>query len=149
MKKLIFVIFAISITLSSCGKKEDTKTTTTKDSTTSSQTDATKTIAKQAFIYAYPMVQIYGIMYAYNIDTKSSDYKGPLNKIANVPRVFTPADNSVVTPNSDTPYSFLSMDLRAEPIVITVPEISKDRYYSIMLLDMYTYIYDVVGSRAT
>jgi hypothetical protein len=39
----------------------------------------------------------------------------------------------VVTPNADTPYSFTWMDLRAEPIVICVPKIEKDRYFSVML----------------
>ncbi len=141
-------MFVLSIAFSSCGKKDD-NTKVTDDKGTNVQADATKTIAKNAFIYGYPMIEMYGIIYAYNVDTKSPDYKGPFNKIANVPRVFTPADKAVVTPNSDTPYSFLTMDLRAEPIVISVPQIEKNRYYSIMLLDLYTYIYDVVGSRTT
>ena len=147
MKKVIFVILFVTLALSSCGKKEDEKTTT--ESKSSTEADATKTIAKEAFIYSYPMVQMYGIIYAYCIDTKGPEYKGEFNKIHNVPKVFTPADKAIVTPNSDTPYSFLIMDLRAEPIVVSVPEIEKGRYYSLMLVDMYTYIYDVVGSRAT
>jgi hypothetical protein len=148
MKKLILATLTICLMLSSCGKKDDSKKVTD-ESKSKSATDATKTISKNAFIYSYPMVQLYGIIYAYNIDEKDPGYKGQFNKIVNVPRVFTPADKAIVTPNSDTPYSFLTMDLRAEPIVITVPEIQKDRYYSVMLLDLYTYIYDVVGSRAT
>jgi hypothetical protein len=147
MKKFIFVLFAFIMALSSCGKKEDTNKVMEDKST--NKADATKTIAKNAYIYAYPMVQMYGIIYKYNIDEKNPEYKGPFNKIVNVPRVFTPADKAIVTPNSDTPYSFLTMDLRAEPIVISVPEIPKDRYYSVMLLDLYTYIYDVIGSRST
>jgi hypothetical protein len=147
MKKTFLVILILVLSLSSCGKKEDS--TKVKDEKSTNQADATKTLAKDAYIYAYPMVQMYGIIYAYNVNVKDPGYKGPFNKIANVPRVFTPADKAIVTPNSDTPYSFLTMDLRAEPIVITVPEIQKDRYYSIMFLDLYTYIYDVVGSRTT
>ncbi|HMQ67764.1 MAG TPA: DUF1254 domain-containing protein [Ignavibacteria bacterium] len=147
MKKIIIIVFIACIALSSCGKKDDSKTETNEKS--SSQADATKTIAKEAYIYAYPMVQLYGIIYSYNINSKSPEYKGDFNKIHNVPKVFTPADKAIVTPNSDTPYSFLTMDLRAEPIVISVPEIEKDRYYSVMMLDLYTYIYGVIGSRAT
>ena len=146
MKKVIFVIMLVSLAFSSCGKKEDTESTTERKSST--EADATKTIAKEAFIYGFPMVQLYGIIYSYNIDTKSPEYKGEFNKIHNIPKVFTPADKAIVTPNSDTPYSFLTLDLRAEPIVITVPEIQKDRYYSIMMLDLYTYIYGVAGSRS-
>lgn len=147
MNKLIIALMVLFIALSSCGKKED-KTKVT-DNNSNSQADATKTIAKNAYTYAYPVAQMYGIINAYNINEKNPGYKGPFNKIINVPRVFTPEDKAIVTPNSDTPYSFLTMDLRAEPIVITVPEIQKDRYYSIMFLDLYTYIYDVVGSRTT
>ena len=41
------------------------------------------------------------------------------------------------------------MDLRAEPIVLSVPEIEKSRYYSVQLVDMYTFNYGYIGSRAT
>src|SRR5258705_13564463 len=41
------------------------------------------------------------------------------------------------------------MDLRAEPIVLTVPPIDKERYYSIQLIDAYTFNFDYIGSRAT
>ena len=41
------------------------------------------------------------------------------------------------------------MDLRAEPIVLTVPVIEKDRYFSIQLIDAYTFNFAYIGSRAT
>lgn len=69
--------------------------------------------------------------------------------MVNLARLFTPADNAVQTPNSDTPYSFFGADLRAEPIVVTVPEIEKERYYSIQLVDAYTFNFAYIGSRAT
>jgi hypothetical protein len=65
-----------------------------------------------------------------------------------VARVFTPQDKAIQTPNSDTPYSFLGADLRAEPLVISVPAI-QDRYYSLQFIDMYTHNFAYVGSRAT
>jgi len=34
------------------------------------------------------------------------------------------------SPNSDTPYSWLGADLRAEPIVITVPEVERRRSWT-------------------
>ena len=64
-------------------------------------------------------------------------------------RVYTPEDKAVQTPNSDTPYSTLPMDLRAEPLVLTVPAIDKARYYSIQLVDAYTHNFAYIGSRAT
>ena len=64
-------------------------------------------------------------------------------------RLFTPEDTAVQTPNSDTPYSFFGADLRAEPMVLTVPEIEKKRYYSIQLVDAYTHNFAYIGSRTT
>jgi hypothetical protein len=109
----------------------------------------TKDIAEAAYIYAFPMIGNYKSLYEFTIDKKSGQYKAPFNQIANEARVFTPKDTSVVTPNSDTPYSLLEMDLRAEPLVLCVPEVEKGRYYSVQLVDLYTFNVGYIGSRAT
>jgi hypothetical protein len=106
-------------------------------------------IAEEAFIYGFPMVMNYAVFYEYFIDKSSPAYKAPLNQLYNTARVYTPQDTTIVTPNSDTPYSFVAMDLRAEPYVICNPEIEKSRYFSVMLVDMYTFNYGYAGSRAT
>lgn len=108
-----------------------------------------RAIAKEAYIYGFPMVDSYRIQYAYFVDRGNPEYKAPWNQIRNIPRVFTPKDEAVQTPNSDTPYSMLGMDLRAEPIVLTVPPIEKKRYFSIQLIDLYTFNFNYIGSRAT
>jgi hypothetical protein len=108
-----------------------------------------RAIAKEAYIYANPLVDAYRVMYSWIVDDQSPEYKAPLNQIANVPRVFTPEDRAVQGPNSDTPYSFLALDLRTEPYVLTVPKIEKNRYFSIQLIDLYTHNFDYIGSRTT
>jgi hypothetical protein len=108
-----------------------------------------RAIAKEAYVYGFPMVDSYRIQYAYFVDHGNPEFKAPWNQIRNIPRVFTPDDKAVQTPNSDTPYSMLGMDLRAEPIVITVPTIERDRYFSVQLIDLYTFNFDYIGSRAT
>jgi hypothetical protein len=108
-----------------------------------------RAIAKEAYIYGFPIVDNYRIQHAYWVDRANPEYKGPFNQIWNSARLFTPADTAIQTPNSDTPYSFVGMDLRAEPIVLTVPPIEKKRYYSIQLIDAYTFNFDYIGSRAT
>jgi hypothetical protein len=126
--------------------------------TTASCTNNTSTVRaaiphedgyKQAFIYGFPMVMNYGVMYEYAVDQNSGQYKAPFNQIFNEARVFTPKDTAIVTPNSDTPYSFLWMDLRAEPMVLCVPPVEKGRYYAVQLVDMYTFNYGYIGSRTT
>jgi hypothetical protein len=108
-----------------------------------------RAIAKEAYTYGFPLVDSYRIQYSYFVDTKNPEYKAPWNQIKNIPRVYTPADTAIQTPNSDTPYSWLGLDLRAEPIVITMPSIEKNRYYSLQLIDAYTFNFDYAGSRTT
>src|SRR2546430_13950382 len=109
----------------------------------------TKAIAEEGFIYGMPIVMNYAVMYEYSVDKHSGQYKAPFNQINNEARVFTYKDTSVITPNSDTPYSILWTDLRAEPIVLSVPAVEKSRYFSVMLCDGNTYNYGYIGSRAT
>ena len=63
--------------------------------------------------------------------------------------MYTYKDTAIITPNSDTPYSLAWLDLRAEPIVLSVPPVDKNRYYSVMLNDGNTFNYGYIGSRAT
>ena len=106
-------------------------------------------IAEEGFIYGLPMVMDYAVMYDFIINRDSRAWKAPFNTLRNEARVFTSADTTVVTPNSDTPYSFAWADLRAEPIVITVPEIEPKRYYSVMMVDNNTFNYAIIGTRTT
>jgi hypothetical protein len=109
----------------------------------------TKAIAEEGFIYGLPIVMNYGVMYEYAVDKNSSQFKAPFNQLNSMHRVATPEDTAIVTPNSDTPYSLGFMDLRAEPIVISVPAIEKSRYYSVQLCDGNTFNYGYIGTRAT
>ena len=108
-----------------------------------------RAIAKEAYICGYPMVDSYRIEYGYFVDKKDPEYKGPWNQIHNEPNVYTPADKAIQTPNSDTPYSFLFLDLRTEPMVVTVPVVEKDRYFSVQFIDLYTFNWHYLGSRTT
>jgi len=109
----------------------------------------TKAIAEEGFIYGLPIVMGYAVMYEYAVDKNSSQFKAPFNHIKNEARVYTYKDTAVITPNSDTPYSILWLDLRAEPIVLSVPAVEKSRYYSVQLCDGNTFNYGYVGQRAT
>ena len=64
-------------------------------------------------------------------------YRVPFNTVASSANVATPEDKFVVRPNSDTPYPFFWVDLRAEPVVATMPEIEKNRYNTGQMIDLY------------
>jgi hypothetical protein len=111
--------------------------------------EETKAIAEEGFIYGLPIVMNYAVMNEYSVDKSNPQFKAPFNQIKNEARVFTYQDTAIITPNSDTPYSLLWMDLRAEPIVLSVPAVDKKRYYAVMLCDGNTYNFGYIGSRAT
>ena len=108
-----------------------------------------RAIAKEATIYGFPLVDNYRIQHSYFVDPGNPEFKAPWNTLFNNARVYTPDDKAVQTPNSDTPYSFIGVDLRTEPLVLTVPAVEKERYYSLQFIDMYTFNFAYVGSRAT
>ena len=110
--------------------------------------DETRKIVKEAYVYGYPLVDDYRLLYTYAVDTKSPDYKAPFNTIKSTARVFKPEDK-VPTPNSDIQFSYAALDLRAEPVVLTLPPIEKERYNSVQLVDLYSYNFDYLGTRAT
>jgi hypothetical protein len=120
----------------------------TKSSATGISASDARAIAKEAYIYGFPMVMNYHTMYKQVIDAKSPDHRGDFNTVNSSKSVATPEDKFVVTPNSDTPYSYLWMDLRAEPLVVTMPKIEAGRYYTTQLVDLYTYNFAYLGTRA-
>ncbi|MBB5261745.1 DUF1254 domain-containing protein [Rhizobium leguminosarum] len=108
-----------------------------------------KDIAEEGFIYGLPLVMNYAVMQEFAVDRNSGQFKAPFNEINSMHQVASPADTAIITPNSDTPYSILWLDLRAEPMVISVPTVEKERYYSVQLIDGNTYNFGYIGSRAT
>lgn len=113
------------------------------------QPSEAKKIAKDAFIYGFPMVMNYKTLYANVINKNSGDYKGPFNEKSCESRLFTPEDRAIVTPNSDTPYCMFWCNLQTEPVVFTVPEVPSNRYYSFQLIDLYTHNFFYIGSLTT
>lgn len=108
-----------------------------------------RAIAKEAVIYGFPLVDNYRIQHSYFVDRGNPEFKAAWNTLFNNARVYTPDDKAIQTPNSDTPYSYVGADLRAEPVVFTVPAVEKGRYYSLQFIDQYTFNFAYVGSRAT
>ena len=117
--------------------------------TTRPSPDEVKALAEEGYVYGLPLVMAYTASYEFWIDKSSPQYKGPIGELVHSRRVFTYEDTAVIVPNSDTPYSFVCLDLRAEPFVVSVPAVPKERYYSIQFVDWNTFNYGYVGSRAT
>jgi len=149
----LVLVFVAALLIVGCGKKEDPVAKAEKKDVATGVAAPSivevKSIAEEGFIYGLPIVMNYAVMNDFVIDKNSGQFKAPFNAIDNEHRVFTYQDTTVITPNSDTPYSMMWLDLRAEPMVISVPAVDKKRYYSVMLNDGNTFNYGYIGSRAT
>ena len=108
---------------------------------------ATRDLARRAYVWGYPTVDLYAILRGQALDRSSPEFKAPLNAVGHARNVATPDDRVVIAPNVDTPYSHAWLDLRAEPVVVTVPSFEQQRYLSLQLFDLYTYIIDYVTPR--
>ncbi len=146
---LALLCFVLMLVLLAGCSKDDSITKAEKKDAVKPTMAEVKAIAEEGFIYGLPIVMNYAVMYEYAVDRNSGQFKAPFNEIKNEARVFTYKDTAIITPNSDTPYSFVWMDLRREPIVLSVPAVEKNRYYSVMLCDGNTFNYGYIGSRAT
>lgn len=105
--------------------------------------------AKEAYIYSFAMLENYNTMYKQLANPAAREYTGGFGKYRHYAEAYTPDNHDVVTPNNDTPYSWAWLDLRAEPWIVTVPEVANKRYYVQQWVDLFTYNFAYVGSRAT
>ena len=108
-----------------------------------------RSIAKEAYLYAYALMENYNTIYKQAVDPTAREYVGGFGKFRHYSEPSTPANRDVVTPNNDTPYSWAWLDLRAEPYVISVPAVPKDRYYVLQWVDLFTQNFAYVGPRST
>ena len=106
-------------------------------------------IARDAYVYAYPLVlmEVSGKV-ATNVAAPPGNTDAPLNQFGHARAFPDPAFTVVVRPNADTLYSSLIYDVAKEPLVVTVPD-SGGRYYLLPMLDKWSDVFAVPGSRTT
>ena len=110
--------------------------------------DQARAIADEAYVFAFPMLMGYRAAFGMALYEAGSGYRGPLNALHSDARTLDHTFREVVSPNADTPYSIGVVDLRAEPMVLTVPEVT-DRYYVMQIEDLFGTNAHYVGTRAT
>jgi hypothetical protein len=108
-----------------------------------------RSITEEAYTFAFPILDSYKMLFAQALYPDSGAYEGPLNVLRHNSELLGPDYTLIVRPNNDTLYSLAWLDLRAEPMVLSVPAVPLDRYYSFQLIDLYTHNFAYVGSRKT
>ncbi len=107
------------------------------------------TLGVQAYIYGYPWIYLSALRWQWtnkfeNIDTAYA----PINQFWHAPRLLTADWRDGGTMNNDTLYSLAWVDLRKEPVILSVPD-TGDRYYTMELVGMNSDNFGYVGQRAT
>ena len=112
--------------------------------------DAFRELVREVWHYAYPLVLMDTTMrQVTNVpDVDSHPERAPVNQWAHYRKYPGSEYSDVVRVNFDTLYSMAWLDVRAEPIILSVPEMG-DRYHIFPMLDMWTDVFAVVGSRTT
>ncbi len=108
-----------------------------------------RAISKDAYIYAIAPIESFRTWRKQAVDAAGHEYIGGFNVFRHYAQAFTPENKDIVTPNNDTPYSWAWLDLRAEPMVLSVPDVPDSRYYVMQLIDIFTYNFAYVGTRKT
>ncbi len=104
--------------------------------------------AKDAYVYGYPLVLMDVTRARMTNVPSSSGHAAPMGQFANI-RAFPDATFvDVVSPNADTLYSSAWLDLKQEPIVLSVPD-THGRYYLMPMLDAWTNVFASPGKRTT
>jgi len=136
------VVAAVALVLAGCGRGGQ-------EAPREGKAAEAREVVEVAFIFSYPMIENYRTMYRQAIDTESPDFKGPFNRFTHMTRLLDADFTAIVAPNNDTYYSFLWLDLRREPVVITVPPVPDGRYHVLQFIDMFTHNFAYLGTRTT
>ncbi|RDJ14374.1 DUF1254 domain-containing protein [Rhizobium grahamii] len=116
----------------------------------SATTEQAYEIARDAYVFAYPIVTMdISRSQSTNVpNAHSIPLRAPINQFAHARTYPRAEDKDVVRYNFDTLYSPVWLDLAPEPVILSVPD-TAGRYYLLPMLDMWTDVFSVVGSRTT
>ena len=104
--------------------------------------------ARDAYVLFFPMLMGYRFLFGAFLVPGIPSHQVPLNTLGGKPRTLDHTFREVITPNADTPYSMAGLDLRAEPLLLSVPAVT-DRFYHFQLEDLWGHNVHYVGVRAT
>ncbi len=125
---VIFIILMILIlTMTACSVQINTEGNKTDDTSNEQkqEVDAVYSLLEDAYIYAYPLV-----LMEYTARTL------PENQLVHARKLADPESKSVVSMNVDTLYTQVMVNLKEEPMVLTLP--SSDRFMQMQVMDAWS-----------
>jgi len=110
--------------------------------------DEASAIATDAYIYGYPLVTVEMTRRIGTNTDRPVGLHAPMGQFASAREYPTAAFKDVTAPNADTLYSSAFLDLAKEPYVLSIPD-AHGRYYLFPMLDGWTAVFQVPGTRTT
>ncbi len=99
-------------------------------------------LAKDAYIYGYSIDEAYKFFYETAV---KDDY--PLNQFKNIRHIADDTYTDHVTINNDTLHLMGWLDVAAEPVIVSIPDMDEGRYWILHTMDMGHYTNAMIGSR--
>lgn len=99
-------------------------------------------LAEDAYIYGYSIDEAYKYFYETVVKPGAS-----LNRFQNIRHLADDTYTDHPTINNDTLHLMGWLDVAAEPVIVSVPDIDKGRYWILHTMDMGHYTISMIGSR--
>jgi hypothetical protein len=104
-------------------------------------------IAEEAYLYACPLLIAYGFFHR-QVAGPEAPERQAVNKFTHFRELANPLlNNTIPWVNTDTLYSAVWLDLRAEPYLLTNPAFESHRFHDIQANDWYTMCFVTRGTR--
>jgi hypothetical protein len=105
-------------------------------------------LATEAYIYGYPLVTMEMTRRVMTNVVAPEGMHAPMGQLIKMRQFANASFRTVTAPNVDTLYTMAFIDVGAEPYVFSIPDM-KGRYYLMPMLDAWTNVFEVPGSRTT
>lgn len=104
--------------------------------------------AVEAYVYGYPLVTMEMTRRVMTNTVSATGNRGPMGQMVKARNYPDASFRDVTAPNADTLYTTAWVDVGKEPWVLSLPDM-KDRYFLFPMLDGWTTVFQVPGTRTT
>jgi hypothetical protein len=139
MRKTLFLLFALMLFLPGC-QRPTGKSAPGVEQAVSDAVDV--------YVYGYPLVTMDMTRKVLTNVAAPTASRAPMGQILRLRTYPAVDDHAVTAPNADTLYTIVWLDVSKDPWIFTIPDMG-DRYYLMPMLDGWTDVFQVPGTRTT
>ena len=142
-RRNFLVVLAAALLVTACGKSEPPPPPPAPKAeappAAPSPNDDLKRLAREVYVYAYPLVLM-------DVSRQAFEARTPLDTFQHRRSLPDPSATDVAIPNADTLSSQAWLDLSNGPVILSVPD-TKGRYYLMPMLDAWSNVFQSPGKR--